>query len=111
MTTTPLHHCPEIRAAGGRRRQLRIVQLFLAGAAAIAMSALVDAALPDVTGIAPGPVRLLDVASGLPAPAGGPFTPQYPQTPPNLVGNGGFGAGGDDDQAQQQEQQALQQME
>jgi hypothetical protein len=111
MTTTPLHHSHEIRAAGGRRRQLRIMQLFFAGAAAIAMSALVDAALPDAAGIAPGSVRLLDVASGIPAPAGGPFAPQYPQTPPNLVGNGGFAADGDDDQAQQQEQQALQQMQ
>jgi hypothetical protein len=83
----------------------------MAGAVVLAMSALVDAALPGMAGRGPDPVRLLDVATGIQAPAAGPFGAQYPQTPPNPVGNGGFAADGDDDEAQQQEQLALQQMQ
>src|SRR5262249_51561317 len=74
------------------RRQLRILQLIFAGAAAVAMFALFHAARPDT-------VRLADTA--LSAPASGPL--------------GGFAADTDDDQAQQQaqlqEQLALQQMQ
>jgi hypothetical protein len=77
---------------------LRRMQLIFAGAAAIAMLALFDAARPDTTDTVLGSVRLTDV--GLP----------LPQTPPNLSG-GGFAADDGDDQAQQQEQQALQQMQ
>jgi hypothetical protein len=91
MTTTAAH----------RPRQLRTIRLILAGAAALAILALLDVARPDTTQTVPGSgsVRLTDVA--LPAPAGGPF--------------GGFAADNDDDQAQQQaqlqEQLALQQMQ
>jgi hypothetical protein len=77
-----------------------MVQLILAGAAAIAMLALFDAARPDTTGavLGSGTVRLTDVGR------------QLPQTPPNLVG-GGFATDENSDRAQQQEQQALQQMQ
>ncbi|HUH67976.1 MAG TPA: hypothetical protein VLZ05_03325 [Mycobacterium sp.] len=111
-TTTPQHQCHESHAAGARRRQLRILQLIFAGAAAIAMLALFDAARPDTTGtmLGSGSVRLTDMAVDLPAPASGPFG-QIPRTPPNLSGGGGFAADDDNDQAQQQEQQALQQMQ
>jgi hypothetical protein len=77
------------------------MQLIFAGAAALAMIALFDAARPDATDtvLGAGSVRLTDVA--LPAPASGPF--------------GGFATDSDDDQAQQQaqlqEQLALQQMQ
>jgi hypothetical protein len=77
---------------------LRTMQLIFAGAAAIAMLALFDAAQPDATGTVLGSVRLTDV--GLP----------LPRTPPNLSG-GGFAADDGDDQAQQQEQQTLQAMQ
>jgi hypothetical protein len=94
-----------------------MTQLIFAGTAALgtlAMLALFDAARPDTTQtvLGSGSVRLTGMA--LPAPVGGPFGPQLPQTPPNLVG-GGFAADNDDDQAQQQaqlqEQFALQQMQ
>ena len=64
MTTT--------HSAGTRRRQLRILQLIFAGAAALAMLALFDAARPDTTHtvLGSGSVRLADTA--LAAPAGGP---------------------------------------
>jgi hypothetical protein len=74
-----------------------MMQLIFAGAAALAMIALFDAARPDATHtvLGAGSVRLTDVA--LPAPASGPF--------------GGFATDNDDDQAQLQEQLALQQMQ
>jgi hypothetical protein len=115
MNTTAGSH--EIRTAGARRRQLRMVQLFFAGAAAIAMLSLFDAARPDTTGtmLGSGSVRLSDMAVGLPAPADGPMGLQFPQAPPNVSGGGGFAADADSDQAEQQaqqaEQQALQQMQ
>ncbi len=115
MTTTH-HQCNEMNAADARRRQLRVAQIIFAGAAAIAMFALFDAARPDATDalVASGSVNLVDQATDLPAPVNGPFGPQYPQTPPSLVG-GGFAADDDDDeaqeQAQQQEQLALQEMQ
>ena len=99
MTTTP-SQVHQINT-GARRRQLRLIQLALAGAAAVSMFALYDAARPDSTPsvLDPASVRLTDVA--VPAPANGPF--------------GGFAADDDDDQAQQQaqlqEQLALQQMQ
>ncbi|OBK43105.1 hypothetical protein A5655_17355 [Mycobacterium sp. 1081908.1] len=75
------------------------MRLVLAGAAALAMIALFDAARPETTPAAPGSVRLTDVAVS--APESGPF--------------GGFAADADDDQAQQQaqlqEQLDLQQMQ
>jgi hypothetical protein len=49
MTTTAGHQCHETHAAGARRRQLRMMQLFFTGAAVIAMLALFDAARPDTT--------------------------------------------------------------
>ncbi len=116
MTTTTYHHCREINAAAARRRQLRVMQLIFAGAAAIAMVALFDAGRPDATEsvLASGSVRLVDQATDLPTPASSPLGPQYPQTPPRLVANDGFAAAGDDDQdqeAQQQEQLALQEIQ
>ncbi len=77
MTTT---------TAGPRHRQLRIVQIIFAGAAAIGMLALFDAARPDTTQslLAAGLVRLVDRA---------------------------FATDDSSDQAQQQEQLALQEMQ
>src|ERR1700756_5775645 len=113
MTTTAGHQCHETHAAGTRRRQVRMMQLFFAGAAAIAMLALSDAAWPDTTETTLGsrPVRLTNTAIDLPAPASGPVGLQFPQAPPNVSGGGGFAADDDSDQAQQQEQLALQQMQ
>jgi hypothetical protein len=90
-----------------------MMQLFFAGAAAIAMLALLDAARPDTTEtmLGSGSVRLTDMAVDLPAPASGPVGLQFPQAPPNVSGGGGFAADDDSDQAQQQEAQALQQMQ
>jgi hypothetical protein len=107
MTTTTPSQVDPINATGARRRQLRLIQLIFAGAAAIAMLALFDAAQPDTTSsvLNSASVRLADMA--VPAPASGPFGPQLPQTPPSLAG-GGFAADDSDDQAQQQEQQTLQ---
>src|ERR1700677_1387550 len=107
MTTTTPSQVDQINATGARRRQLRLIQLIFAGAAAVAMLALFDAARPDTTGsvLNSESVRLADMA--VPAPASGPFGPQLPQPPPSLAG-GGFAADDSDDQAQQQEQQALQ---
>ena len=113
MTTTTYHQCNEINAAAARRWQLRVMQMIFAGAAAIAMFALFDAARPDTTDAlaTSGSVRLADQVTDLPAAASGPVGLQFPQTPPNLSGGGGFAADDDNDQAQQQEQQALQQMQ
>lgn len=99
MTTSPHCKSPVIDVAIGRRRQLRMLQLIFAGAAAIAMLALFDSARPGTTETVLGSqsIRLTDMAVDLPAPSSGPF--------------GGFAADTDDDQAQQQEQQALQQMQ
>jgi hypothetical protein len=113
MTTTAGPQCHETHAAGARRRQLRITQLFFAGAAAIAMLPLFDAARPDATEtmLGSGSVRLTDMAVDVSVPANGPLGPQLSQTSPSLVGGGGFATDDGDDQAQQQEQQALQQMQ
>ena len=99
-TTAAGRQCYETDTAGARRRRLRMMQLIFAGAAAIAMLALSDAAGPDTTHtvLGSGTVRLTDVGV------------QLPDTPPNLSG-GGFAADDGDDQAQQQEQLALQQMQ
>ena len=112
MTTTADRQRHETPATGARCRQLRMMQLFFAGAAAIAMLALLDAARPDTTEtmLASGSVRLADMAVDLPAPASGPVGLQLPQAPPKVSGGGGLAAD-DDDQAQQQEQLALQQMQ
>jgi hypothetical protein len=99
MTPSTFH---EIKTTGARRRQLRTMQIIFAGAAAVAMLALFDAARPDTTQsvLASGSVGLVDQA--------------FPQTPPSLV-DGGFAADETSDQAQQQaqqeEQQALQRLE
>ena len=113
MTTTAGHQCHETLAAGSRRRQVRMMQLFFAGAVAIAMLALWDAARPDTTETMLGSrsVRLTDTAIDLPAPASGPVGLQFSQAPPNVSNGGGFAADDDSDQAQQQEQLALQQMQ
>ena len=97
MTTGILshpYHIDEISTDGARRRLLRLMQLIFAGAAALAMLALFDAARPDTTGsvLNSASVRLADMA--VPAPSGG-----------------GFAADDGDDQAQQQLQQQLQQIQ
>ena len=76
-----------------------MLQLIFAGAAAIAMLALFDAARPDTTQsvLASGSVRLIDQA--------------FSQTPPSLVGGGFAADDNDDQQAQQQEQMAQQEMQ
>jgi hypothetical protein len=111
MTITAPAQVHQIIATGARRRQLRLLQLIFAGAVAIAMLALFDAARPDTTGsvLDSASVHLTDMA--LPAPASGPFGPQLPQTPPGVVGGGGFAADDGNDQAQQQQQLAQQEMQ
>jgi hypothetical protein len=75
--TTPIEHQQwrEINSAGGRCQRRRVAQVIFAGAAAIAMLALFDAA-PHGTGettVASGSVRLVDQATDSPAPPpGGP---------------------------------------
>ena len=100
MTITALSHpskTNDINTAGTRRRPLRLIQLIFAGAGALAMLALLDAAQPDTTGsvLNSASVRLAD--AGIPLPASGP--------------GGGFAADDGNDQAQQQLQQNLQQMQ
>jgi len=109
---TALAEVPRINTTGAQRRQLPLVQLILAGVAALAMFAFCDATRSDTTETMPGPgsVRLTDVAVDAPAPASGPVNLQYPEAPPHLSGDHGFAAD-DDDQAQQQEQLALQQLQ
>src|SRR5690242_12557837 len=93
MTTNTAH----LTIAGGCRR--RLLHLFLAGAAAVAIMALYDAAQPRATGttVTFGAVRLTDLAHS-------------PLAPPGFIG-GGLAADDDDDQAQlqQQLQQTMQQ--
>lgn len=97
--------------APGPQRQSRVMQIIFAGAAAIAMFALFDAAQPETTQsvLSSGSVRLLDMTVS--APVGGAFGPQFAQTPPSPIGGGGLAADDDDDQAQQQEQQTLQEIQ
>ena len=98
MTATIEHQGHEIHAADQRRRQLRVMQVILAGATAIAILALCDTGRPGTAqNVLPsGSVRLTDMAA--------------PQTPSNLVG-GGYAADDGDNQAQQQAQQQMQQAE
>jgi hypothetical protein len=74
-----------------------MMQIIFAGAAAVAMLALFDAAPPETAqSLMPsGSVRLVDQA--------------FPQTPPGLLG-GGLASDESNDQAQQQEQLATQEM-
>src|ERR1700710_381665 len=97
-TASTYHH--ETHPAHARRWHAPPIQLILAGEAAIAMLARLDAGQLDKEAtLGSGSVRLANTSA------------QYPQTPPNLVGHGGFAIDNDDDQAQQQELQALQQMQ
>src|SRR5271163_551011 len=95
MTTTTPSQVDQVNAIGARRRQLRLIQLIFAGAAAIAMLALFDAARPDTTGsvLNSASVRLTDMAVTAPASGGGLATDDT------------------NDWVQQQEQQNLQQMQ
>src|SRR5271168_5223229 len=93
MTTTIDHQHHEINPADAPRRQIRLMQLIFAGAATIATLALFSAAQSGhaETAVASGSsVRLVDQATDLPAPATAPFGPQFPQTAPDMVGNGGI---------------------
>jgi hypothetical protein len=82
------------------RRQIHVMQAIFAGAATIAMLAACDATQPDTAEsvVTSGSVRLVDQATGRPAPATVPFGPQLPQISQNVVGHGGFAADDDDDQ-------------
>ena len=76
MTTPIDHQWPEINSADGRCRHRRVAQVIFAGAAAMAMLALLEAA-PQGTGAttaASASVRLVDQATPMPAPPlpGGP---------------------------------------
>jgi hypothetical protein len=76
MTTPIEHHWHEINSADGRSRRRSVAQVIFAGAAAIAILALLEAA-PQGTGdttVASGAVRLVDQATDVPAPPppGGP---------------------------------------
>lgn len=68
------------------------MQVIFAGAATIATLALFCAAQPGhESAVASGSsVRLVDQATDLPAQATAPFGPRFPQTAPDMVGNGGF---------------------
>jgi hypothetical protein len=70
------------------------MQVIFAGAATIATLALFSAAQPGYAEnvVASGsPVRLVDQATDLPGPpVAAPFGPQFPQTAPDMVSNGGF---------------------
>ena len=74
------------------------MQIIFAGAAAVAMLALFDAARPDTkpSVLASESVRLVDQS--------------FPQMPPSLLGDGGLASDESSDQAQQQEQLAMQEM-
>jgi hypothetical protein len=99
MTTATPAQFHGVNATGARRRQIRIMQLIFAAAAAIAMLALYDAARPDTTPsvLTSQSVRLVDQA--------------FPQAPPNVIGSG-LAADDSSDQAEQQaEQQEMQQAE
>src|SRR5271167_4924797 len=83
MTTIINHEPYAINAADRRRRQIRVMKLIFAGAAAIEILALSDAG-PLGTGettVAPGSVRLADQATDLPAPPGPPPPPGLPLPP------------------------------
>jgi hypothetical protein len=93
MTTTIDHQRHEINPADARRRQIRLMQVIFAGAATIATLALFSAAQPGhaESAVASGSsVRLVDQATDLPAQATAPFGPRFPQTAPDMIGNGGF---------------------
>ena len=100
MTTTAPSQFHQTTTTGARHRQLRMMQLIFAGAAALAMLALLNAAAPDATQsvLASGSVHLIDQA--------------FPQTAPNVIGGGGLAAddGSDQQQAQLQQQLAQQEM-
>jgi hypothetical protein len=99
MTPSTFH---EIKTTDARRRQLRTMQIIFAGAVAVAMLALFDAARPDTT------------QSVLASDSVHPVDQSFRQTPPSLVDNG-FAADETSDEAQQQAQQeepqALQQLD
>jgi len=100
MTTTTPSRFHLINGTRARLRQLRMMQIILAGAAAIAILALSDVPRPDTTQpvLASGSVRLIDQA--------------FPQTPPSVIGGSGFAADDSGDQAEQQAaQQEMQQAE
>ncbi len=80
------------------------MQAIFAGAATIAILAAYDATRPDTAEsvVTSGSVRLLDHATGLPAPAPVPFGPQFPQVSPNAVGQGDFAADDDDEDERNQ---------
>lgn len=113
MTPTITQQGRKFHSADQPRQQLRVMQIILAGAAAIAMLALFDVGRPGAaqTELASGSVRLADMTADLPAPATARAARLYSQNPPNLVDSAGFAADDTDDQAQQQAQQQMQQAE
>jgi hypothetical protein len=92
--TNNAHH---IHSADVRRRQIRLMQVLFAGAAAVATLALFSAGPSDPqTAVASGSVRLADQATELPAPAA-PVGPQLPQAAPIGPGSAGSIIAVDDD--------------
>jgi hypothetical protein len=70
MTAPIDHHWHEVDSADGRCQRRRVIQVIVAGPAAIAMLVLFDAAQLGTgeTTVASGSVRLVDQATDIPAP-------------------------------------------
>jgi hypothetical protein len=74
----------QIRSADVRRRQIRVMQVSFAGAAAVATFALFSAGTSNAeTAVALGSVRLTDQVTNMPA---APVCPQLPQAAPGSTG-------------------------
>jgi hypothetical protein len=79
----------ETNPADARSRQIRLMQVILAGAATVAALALSNAARPGDADavVASGSVHLLEQVSDPPAPATAPLAPQLPQAAPSAPGS------------------------
>jgi hypothetical protein len=81
----------QINSADARRRQIRVMQVLFAGAAAAATLALFSAGPSDPrTAVASGSVRLADEVTDQPAPAPASSGRQLPQAAP--IGSGAAGS-------------------
>jgi hypothetical protein len=78
----------DINSAGARRRQIRLMQMILAGAATVAALAVSNAARPGDadTVVASDSTHLLEQVSEPPAPPTAPLAPQLPQAAPSAPG-------------------------
>ena len=92
MTTPIDHQRQENNSADGRRERRRVKPVVFAGAAAIAMLALFDAAALGTrdTTVPSGSVRLVDQANDVPAPdiSGPPGQPQLVLPPGTVLPRG-----------------------